>query len=130
MSREIVQAGLTGFVGPIEHSLLDALNNAWDNRTSRDEDGLKNTLSKKIQSFVGPLFRIATSDGYKWFWAANFKIGAGKLVLLFPWSQDWKKKDRSQMDRSIGIYTEGEVDDDALNTVLVQIIRALERPTR
>ncbi|MFA6895939.1 MAG: hypothetical protein WC242_01855 [Candidatus Paceibacterota bacterium] len=128
MSQKLAKVGLERFVGPIEHSLLDALNSAWDNGMSRNGCNLK-IIFQKVSGY-DHLSRPCTSDDYMWFWGAEFEVGAGKLMLLFPWSQDWDKKDGSQMDRSIGIYTKGDVDDDALSTVLVQIIRVLEKPSR
>jgi len=129
VSQEIVKTELEGFIGPIEHSLLDALNNAWEDDEGRTLGGAI-CLLEKLPHRNRFLKSLQTDDGYKWFLGISFTIGNGDLTVLFPWGLDAERKDSSRMDRSVGIYIKGDVDDDALNTVLLQIIKVLEGPSK
>lgn len=129
MGRELARVELMGYVGPIEHSLLDALNNAWEDDKGRTLGGTI-CLLEKLPHRNRFLKSLQTDDGYKWFLGISFTIGNGDLTVLFPWRLDAERKDSSRMNRSVGIYTKGDVDDDALNTVLLQIIKVLERPSK
>jgi len=128
VSREIVRTELKGFIGPIAHHLLDALNDAWERkeRTLKNEDHRLEEL-EKLPHRNKLLKSLKTVDGYEWFSGESFSIGNGKLVVFFPWGTDDRRKDSSRMDRSIGIYTQGTVDPDALNKVLLSIIEALQK---
>ncbi|MFA5993433.1 MAG: hypothetical protein WC823_00575 [Parcubacteria group bacterium] len=102
MSRSLVKdASLKGFDGPIDVS------------TDRLQDSLKGSNGERLESVCRTIpghikqFRPITSDGYTWFWAYSFRTNSGVVAVLIPWYQDWDKKDGSQADRAVAVYTQG-----------------------
>jgi len=49
--------------------------------------------------------RGTTQDGYEWFCHLEFYLpGGGRVVVLFPWAQDWSDP-VSWLDRSISVHS-------------------------
>lgn len=63
-----------------------------------------------------------TSDRYFWYLALYFFQGENKAAVLFPWHQDHNAENKS--DRSIAVYTKGEVD---LERLISQLISAMKQ---
>lgn len=78
-------------------------------------------LGQKIDGFL-EMTRPTTNDGYGWFWALIFKFGTTTIIIAFPWTQDWKKKDEISLDRSIAIYTNNINDVDQVNKLLTNLV--------
>jgi len=66
-----------------------------------------------------------TSDHYLWYRRCVFDLQDGQVVILFPWAQDWDKKDGCQSDRSTALYTTQGVKKEALDILLNAFEKAL-----
>lgn len=111
MSRARVQEVLEGFDGPFYPENIDDLNDVF---ASYNYCGsLLSETGKKIEGFKKLLHRQVTLGsnrvGYSWFWGLEFNFGGNKIVVLFPWVQDWNKTDGIQLDRSIAMFVEKSV---------------------
>ena len=46
-------------------------------------------IGKAVSTRVRPSMDVETSDGYEWFGGLQFKLGRGKVAILFPWATDF-----------------------------------------
>jgi hypothetical protein len=59
-----------------------------------------------------------TEDRYYWFAHMCFRVGAGETLVLFPWAQDFSRKNGSPADRPIAVLTKGEVPNVEVNKTM------------
>ncbi len=107
MSKTKVHTHLKRYDRQVFPERLDELNRVYD-RFGGNGITLEQ-LGKKIVGYQAKDMPT-TGDGYRWFWGLHFRTGDGRTATLFPWTQDWSKQDGIQLDRSIAVYTRGEVD--------------------
>jgi hypothetical protein len=113
---------LTGYEKQVFPRILDDLNKRYD-IGGFSGSSLKKT-GKQIEGFE-KMDRPTTQDGYCWFWGLHFLTRLGKVAVLFPWAQDWGRRDGSQMDRSVAIYTKGDVDSEEVGAIAEKVLKAL-----
>lgn len=101
MSRELHGVALRGYGMPMEEVQVSALNDALDS-TSLNGSILEH-LARQLPEFRR-FFHPTTTDGYTWFWAAEFVTQNVHVVICIPWKQDWDRRDDSQLDRSAAVY--------------------------
>lgn len=83
-------------------------------------------VGNTIKGYKG-ISRPTTSDGYCWFWAIKFRLPIFKRILVaFPWSQDWDKEDGLQLDRSIAFHTSNDVSTKDINALFDKLLNALK----
>jgi hypothetical protein len=119
MSKKLIaDAKLHGYDGPVNIStdqFQDCLSLEWLNNIMIEE------VSELIPGYLEEeQFQPTTSDDYFWFSESRFKTANGIIVILIPWAQDWDKKDGSQFDRAIAVYTKGAVTEAEIAEVLLQ----------
>ena len=124
MSNRKIKTSLEGYDRQVFPKGLDQLNRAYDEITNCGESLLK--LGEEIAGFE-TMDRPTTRDKYIWFWALHFKIGEGKAATLFPWAQDWKKRNGIQLDRSIATYTKGEVDTQDVDRLVESLYQGFQK---
>lgn len=116
MSRALAdKAMLPDFDGPIEAIPLSYLHFVLD--SERPNGDTIERAAATVQGHMGK-FQAVTTDGYDWFCAHRFQTGSGEVAILFPWNQDWGRKDLSQADRSVGVYTHGKVAKAEIESIL------------
>jgi len=126
MSRALIKTELDGYQGPVDVSTKD-FQDILDNISKRDGfngEFLEN-ISKKIPSFM-EIDRPTTNDKYSWFWGIHFATSKGEVVVLIPWSQDWGKKDGSQSDRAVAIYTKDTANTEDIKSLLTKFGETLK----
>jgi len=106
MSRQEVKTELNGYAGPMFIDEIKELNTLYD--FSKPNRRLFKEIAGRMEGFI-KIDRPFTNDGYFWFWSLYFKAKDGEIAVLFPWAQDWVKTDGVQLDRSIAVYTKGNV---------------------
>ena len=94
---------------------LDYLNQIYE-QVGPNGSGLEK-VGKGIEKFSG-FYRPTTKDGYCWFWSLQFFTDNGKVAVLFPWYS-------GSLDRSIGIYLQGNVPTEQVDELLVKISDSL-----
>jgi hypothetical protein len=120
MSRTLIRTALKGYEGPLPvdtNRLRDTLD------LGSFSGDLLNQAYQKVPGHIRQ-FRPRTDDGYSWFWALLFRVGGGEVAILIPWSQDWAKKDGSQADRAIAVYTSGTVQEGEVAELLTKLDEA------
>lgn len=83
-------------------------------------------MAARLPGFVGVLSpgEFSTGDDYPWFAVLWFKVEEtadefyGSLYVAFPWAQDFGRSDGLALDRSIAVYTWGEVLEDQVVKML------------
>ncbi len=130
-----------------KHARLDRYNGPFFPRGLDDLDQAKtrfgsvngmdlDDLGKTVRGYKGQT-RPKTSDGYSWFWVLHFQLNKpfwfwsvleflfgihGKeIAIAFPWSQDWENTDGTKNDRSLAIYTRGNVNETQMATLLSKL---------
>lgn len=74
--------------------------------------------------------RSSTSDGYDWFWSPTFDTRDGRVMVAFPWCQDFRKNDGTSTDRHITIYAAGNPTAREIDKIISKLnreLRAYER---
>ncbi len=131
MSLQRFDAPLEGYSRQVWPEGLDELNKAYGDRNLCGQ-----TLDHLGRSVPGYTHQdrpttpgedlARAQDHYDWFWALNFKFGNDKVAVLFPWKQDWDKKDGSQTDRSISTYVDGSPEaEEHLDRIVLDLTRRL-----
>ena len=77
-------------------------------------------MSRKIRG-LKPGNRDETTDNYHWFWGLCFETNRGEVKILLPREQDLSMRDEVMLDRSIAVYTAGQVSDWEIKTLLEKI---------
>lgn len=120
-------AALRGWDGPYHPVLIPSLATVYTERP--DGEGNGSALEAAVRGIPGfvQMFRPPTArDGYDWFWAFEFTVYGGRVLVALPWAQDWQRVDGSQLDRSPAVYTQGQhVNIDTANAIVARVIRAL-----
>jgi len=124
MSKELARVKLAGYDGPIRAAV--SLQEVCDTPESKLSGTVLEDASKGVPGFKGRT-RPITQDGYRWFWALHFATPRGELAILFPWGQDWERRDGSRFDRAIAVYSKGEVTQ--TEVLLFQVLLALKLAT-
>jgi len=63
-------------------------------------------------------FRIATQDGYKWWWFLQFELGGGHILVALPWPGE----------RSPAVYrSSSAVSDRRVTQLLEELIHQMEQ---
>ncbi|MFZ2188867.1 MAG: hypothetical protein WAV73_04865 [Candidatus Moraniibacteriota bacterium] len=107
MSRTLfTEAKLEGYSGPMDIS-TSQLQDCLDSMGPKSGETM-DKIGRGIADYIEP-FHPVTSDGYCWFWGGRFKTKSGAIAVLIPWSQDWKRNNGSQADRSMAVYSQGAV---------------------
>lgn len=118
-------AALAGWDGPYHPVLVSNLVATFMARPQGERNG--SSLKAAVQGVPGFLrmFRPERArDGYVWFWAFEFEVYGGKVLVALPWG------DNSTLDRSPAVYTQGlHVNIETANAIVARVIRAL-RPGR
>ena len=121
MSLELVKTKLQGYKGPASvPSELRDLISEWDFHGKGID-----SCAREVPGYLVH-YRPTTEDGYTWFWALRFSTANGRVSLLIPWSQDWDKKDGSQLDRAPALYTKGVVTVEQIETIISKFYEALQ----
>ena len=120
MSNRKVKISLKEYERQVFPGRLEELNRVYD-RVGATGFTLEK-LGRTINGYEGKN-RPTTEDGYVWFWGLYFQTKKGGIAILFPWAQDWDRHDGTQLDRSIGVYTRGEVDDEDIDGLVEKIYR-------
>lgn len=116
--KQHFDAKLKGYNPPVFPQWIEELNRLVNGFVLQKVGGSINGFLEKT--------RPRTSDGYGWFWGLKFSLGLGKRVLVaFPWSQDWERTDGLELDRSIAVYVTRDVIPEELNSLLAKLIDAL-----
>ena len=119
-------AVLVGFDGPIFPPAVAELRAAQNK--SKTQNGTQLEAAARDVPGFKKTSRPTTSDDYDWFWSLHFERDGLEVAVLFPWAQDWGKSDGDQSDRSIAVYTKGNVVEDQANIVLLQLAAAMLQP--
>ncbi|MFH0949301.1 MAG: hypothetical protein V1802_02330 [Candidatus Aenigmatarchaeota archaeon] len=118
MSNKKVRTALDGYERQLFPEKLDELNKVYDEVGS---NGFALEKSGTIIDGYELRDRPTTKDRYTWFWGLHFRTEKGKIATLFPWAQDWDKRDGIQLDRSIAIYTKGKVDTQDVDSLIEKL---------
>jgi len=122
--QQHADAILSGYGKPIFPTVLAQLDKIQEETQTSTGHELEQA-AKRITGYVRQT-RPTTSDGYFWFWALHFRGGVGgKIIVLFPWSQDWDASDGSQNDRSQAIHTKGKVSESDVDALLQELMDAM-----
>lgn len=62
-----------------------------------------------------------TSDNYRWFGAIEAEAMSGRIALLVPYCSDPSCRDGVVLDRSVALYTRGDVPPGAVNSFVRQV---------
>jgi len=118
--KKKVKADLKGYE-QVEYEDVDPLN--WVLGEVRYDGKFIEKISKEFDNFmmVDKPGTTTTSDGYKWLRAAHFEAAEGVVVVLFPYKGDFEKKEDTQLDRSVTVYTAGKVEDLTAQHVLLKL---------
>jgi len=117
-------AKLERYKGPIFPSILKQLRQTYKDTNTNNGSKLED-IGKKVGGYI-EMTRPKTSDGYWWFWALHFRRDRGKVVILFPWAQDWDKADGDGGDRSIAVYTKGLVSPKTVKSLIQDLVDAMQ----
>lgn len=127
LSRKRVNVALKGWVGPVFPEEIEDLNTLFNAVGAFGKD--LEQISLTIKGFVD-MDKPITEDGYDWFWGLHFKVGQGKIAILFPKARDLRGKDGICLDRSITIYHKGKVNFLAISTIVRGIQQGLFKMLR
>ena len=116
---------LPGYHGPFFPPSVDHLRETIDANDSCNGEWL-GAVARTVNGHISR-DNATTSDDYSWFWGLHFGPPNAEVVVLVPWAQDWGKKDDTQADRSIAVYTRG-VDEATADRVLQEYIIAAMQP--
>jgi hypothetical protein len=128
VSRAKIRAELAEYGEPTFPEGIDRLNDAFEARRAAQQD-LNGAVLERVGTKVfgfSRMFRPTTADDYTWFWALEFARGDGRIIVCFPWAQDWNKRDGSQADRSIAVYARGASGEE-IDRLLGDLTYVLER---
>jgi hypothetical protein len=124
MSLKKVETALEGYESQFISQRLDNLTKMY---YSSNVGSLKGSDLEQIARKVDGFFKMDrphTEDKYVWFWGLHYKFSEGQVAVLFPWGQDFKKTDRMQSDRAIGVYYQGKVRVQQIDALLEKLYDA------
>ena len=78
-------------------------------------------IGKAVSSFFKHTMDNKTRDGYTWFGSLEYKIHNAKVIILFPWHQNFNNAE-SKMDRSINVYSNKKIPDKEVKNLLEQLV--------
>ena len=124
-NAQMSDATLRGYSGPFFPDYIRKLQEAFYGKRSFSFNGSNlDIFGLGVPGFVGTKRLKTTGDGYCWFWSMHFKTRTGKVIILFPWGQDFEGSDGTSADRHIALHTDGECTDADIRTIVAQIISA------
>lgn len=124
--RKHFKAELLGYNSPIFPEGIQALNSAVD-RAFINQIILAD-IGRSIKGFRRLNTDVRTQDSYFWFAGLEFNISGEKQILVaIPWQQDWDKKSRLQLDRSIAFYPRGVMITVEVASLLEKLIIAVKK---
>lgn len=125
--KRYVNAKMTGYDGPVFPANILKFNQAKGRVTFKDQDygRMAKAMERRTNHLVSSTNLVQTSDGYHWCFGLVFDLAAGKVLVLFPWSQDWKEKSRVRLDRSIAFYTVGKVPPEEIENISIEFVIVL-----
>lgn len=121
MSNKQVRTPLTGFEGPFFPRELSELHQKMYGQGDRVVSGLGLIkLFERIPSFR-ELSYAKTEDGHHWPEAAEFRVSGIVVRILFPFAQDFLRRDGSLSERHCALYAESDVNRFEIRRLLVAI---------
>jgi hypothetical protein len=127
MSLKKVETALEGYESQFISQKLDKLTKTYYSSNISDLKGSDlEQIAGKVDGF-SKIDRPHTEDKYVWFWGLHYKFSDGQVAVLFPWGQDFKKTDRVQSDRAIGVYYHGRVKVEQIDALLEKLYDAYIR---
>jgi len=123
MSRELINAELKGFDGPIASDGTRALHDILDVFHA------SGSILEKVCSQIGGYLkqsRPITGD-YEWFWAQHFALTSGEMAVLIPWFLDHERKDGSHADRAVAVYFSGNAKTSEIEAILQKLVAGLKK---
>jgi hypothetical protein len=79
----------------------------------------------KCEGYVAAPGTLRTADGHIWRCILMFQVGSGRVALAVPGTQDWDRRDGTQLDRSPACYVKDGATDRDILTVIQALARAL-----
>ncbi|MFH1455491.1 MAG: hypothetical protein ABIF40_00910 [archaeon] len=122
MSNEKIVTSLDGYECQLIPNGLDALNKNY-HLSSNDSRSLEE-IGKIVLGFK-EIRRETTEDSYTWFWGLHFDAERGQVAVLFPWCQDWGNQDGLRLDRSIAVYSIGNVETQTVDEIINGLYQGL-----
>ncbi len=120
MSNKRIASKLEGFDTQRFPPWLHIFNEAYDR--GLDDQVMLYEIGRKTPGYIdcGAPTTIDEDTGDKcyWFFAMYFRTMEGEIATLFPWANDYDRKDGTRMERSIAIHTKGDVREEELDKVL------------
>ncbi|MBI4451593.1 hypothetical protein HY642_06480 [Candidatus Woesearchaeota archaeon] len=113
MSSERIRTPLKGYDRQVFPQLRD-LNSTYD---------MLNAVRASVDKVFGsmPEFKRydepKTEDQYLWWRGYYFSAGKGTVAVLLPWKRT-DSRSELQLDRSIGVYTRGNVPQDRIEDIV------------
>lgn len=86
-----------------------------------------NEIGKDLPGFrcMEATTREKTKDGYVWFWSPTFDTRDGKVMVAFPWCQDFDKRGGTSTDRHISIFTAGNPTAEEVDEIISKLLQTL-----
>lgn len=109
MTFEMKQTRLLGYTFQYGPDVVINLNQAYAVRNPPLNNNDLRDIGRRVFPFVEHRTGGKTEDGYFWFGTLEFQLDSLRVAVLFPWTQDWDHPE-SQMDRSINVYSDRELD--------------------
>lgn|GEM_PF-2446712 len=126
MSRQLVDTKFPEYEGPVSVTATATFQDVLE-KYGGFNGGTLMAAGQKVSGFTSLGHMPLTEDGYTWFWGGNFQTASGgKIAVLIPWSQDWNRRDGSQADRAVAVYTNGTVSINEVEEVLQQFGNAFQ----
>jgi hypothetical protein len=125
----MVRTELRGFPVQYGEDVVKHLNRVYSERPKNNAD--LREIGRAVSPTAKHILHGRTADDYIWFGTLEYRLGSVKVVVLFPWSQDWDSS-RSQMDRSINVYSDKKLPNEVVGDLIENIgyQMALHRPFR
>jgi hypothetical protein len=117
-NKRVTDAVLPGWNGPFFPEGVPRLQQAFSSCqvcTGAQLEQIGVELGKELGAEVA-CERPVTEEGlgnphYTWFWSVVFKWTGKKVAILFPWAQDWGKRNGTQTERCVAVYHVDELSD-------------------
>ncbi len=120
MAFKMVRTELEGYPVLYREYLVKELNKIINEIGSITNQYLRE-IGRAVSSFVKHTMDNKTRDGYTWLGSLEYKINDAKIIILFPWHQDFKNPE-SKMDRSINVYSNKKLPDKEVKNLLEHIV--------
>jgi hypothetical protein len=109
---------LEGFEHQYGSEVTATLNKVYDAK-GLDNHSLEQ-IGKAVSKDCAHELHGRTKDGYGWFGSLRFNVNGANVKVMFPWAQDFGNPE-SQLDRSIGVYSDVNVPEDDVKDLLENI---------